>query len=233
MSYFNKRRTNVRRRLRQLNLLPPYGEPLNDEQLKIENQIMNNDFSIIDKINKENKKTPKTIRVHKPEAQNGLRIQRRLFELRNVGILPKLGDEKNQIQTEIEELVLNNPTIPIKSLISKYSYLTTPEYHLLYRVRINSYKKKINETNNFDLTIEDINIPKYCPYLNVELLTDIKDSGHPNYYTLDRIDSSKGYIKGNVQVISKFANTMKNNATIEQLIIFAKNILSYHTDFTE
>ena len=35
--------------------------------------------------------------------------------------------------------------------------------------------------------------------------------------TLDRIDSNKGYIKENIQVISFKANRLKNNATIDEL----------------
>lgn len=44
-----------------------------------------------------------------------------------------------------------------------------------------------------------------------------------NVPTLDRIDSSKGYIKGNIQVICFKANRLKNNSTIEEL----KKIISY------
>ena len=45
--------------------------------------------------------------------------------------------------------------------------------------------------------------------------------------SLDRIDSTKGYVPGNVWVISNKANRMKSNAAAEELIIFAKSVLDY------
>ena len=82
--------------------------------------------------------------------------------------------------------------------------------------------------HEFNLKYNDIIVPKFCPYLNVELSFNKKDCKKPYYYSIDRINSKLGYIKGNVQIISILANTMKNNSTKEELIIFAKNILKVH-----
>ncbi len=76
----------------------------------------------------------------------------------------------------------------------------------------------------FTITVDDIRIPKVCPYLGVEFIALDKDYG----YSLDRIDSTKGYVPGNIQVISRLANTMKNNASEAQLIAFAKGVLAVH-----
>jgi hypothetical protein len=92
-----------------------------------------------------------------------------------------------------------------------------PEKHLVKAAK----QRAKNKGWEFNLTHEDINIPKYCPYLGIEL----KYLGGDSSPSLDRIDSSKGYIKGNVQVISTKANTMKSNASKDELITFSKAIL--------
>jgi hypothetical protein len=68
------------------------------------------------------------------------------------------------------------------------------------------------------LTIDDIIIPDYCPVLGIKLDTgDRKRKG--NAPSIDRIDNSKGYTKENIMVISNKANMIKNDATIDELIM--------------
>lgn len=73
----------------------------------------------------------------------------------------------------------------------------------------------------FNLTVEDIVVPEYCPILGLKL-EKAANKAKPNSPSLDRILPELGYTKDNVQVISYKANAMKNNATTEELISFAK-----------
>lgn len=91
-------------------------------------------------------------------------------------------------------------------------------------------KKRANDKNiPFNITVEDIIIPEICPLLNTPLIKGEHTRWkHPeNTISLDRIIPEKGYVKGNVRVISALANTMKNNATLEMLLNFSKNISTY------
>ena len=76
---------------------------------------------------------------------------------------------------------------------------------------------------DFNIDITDINLPDKCPLLGIPLDSFYREATD-NSYSIDRIDSSKGYIKGNVWVISKRANTLKGNATLEELELLVKNL---------
>lgn len=82
------------------------------------------------------------------------------------------------------------------------------------------YRAKANGLE-FSITEEDIIIPDVCPVLGMPLSYNAGKGKTDSSYSLDRIDPTKGYIKGNVQVMSSLANVMKNKATEEQLILFA------------
>jgi hypothetical protein len=80
------------------------------------------------------------------------------------------------------------------------------------------------------LTVKDYEALKvtYCPLLGIELSYKKFTGNTPdNYATLDRIDSSKGYEPGNIQIISFRANTLKGDATIEELELLLKNWKNY------
>ena len=75
---------------------------------------------------------------------------------------------------------------------------------------------------DFNIDLSDIELPEVCPLLGIPL--SINASNKDFAYSLDRIDSSKGYIKGNVWVISDRANRLKNNATLKELEMLVSNL---------
>lgn len=69
----------------------------------------------------------------------------------------------------------------------------------------------------FSVTLDDIMpLPKVCPVLGIELRKGIH-SGDDHSYSLDRTDNSRGYVPGNVAVISRRANRIKNDATLAEV----------------
>jgi len=79
--------------------------------------------------------------------------------------------------------------------------------------RAKSRAKKYNL--EFDITLDDIVLPKICPILGIPLFVcQIMSDNSPS---LDRINPTGGYTKENIQVISSKANTIKSNATLEEI----------------
>lgn len=82
----------------------------------------------------------------------------------------------------------------------------------------------------FNITWEDIEYVDICPILEIPLnWGETSNKGGRNIDTpsLDRINPSLGYIKGNVKIISTLANMMKSSANREQINLFCKNINKY------
>lgn len=93
----------------------------------------------------------------------------------------------------------------------------------------NKYLSSKLEGLDFNIKIEDIIIPDKCPLLDKEFIKGVKGD-YQFTHSIDRIDSNKGYIKGNIQVLSMKANNMKSDSSQEELITFAINILKQHPD---
>lgn len=73
----------------------------------------------------------------------------------------------------------------------------------------------------FSITVDDFDIPEYCPILKIKL--EVNDGiALNNSPSLDKIIPELGYVVGNIQVISKLANSMKTNASVEELMLFAE-----------
>lgn len=98
-----------------------------------------------------------------------------------------------------------------------------PSYKMYQRAK---GRAKVNSLE-FDIELKDIVIPKLCPILGFELECKSGGSGgQKSSPALDRIDPNKGYIKGNIRVISHLANMMKSHASEKEMKLFANWVLN-------
>lgn len=91
----------------------------------------------------------------------------------------------------------------------------------LYNRLKNSAKKRGIQ---FSLTLVDLNnltFPISCPILGIPLKHN-RGRAKDDSYSIDRIDSSKGYEIDNIIVVSWRANRLKNNATTEELELISR-----------
>lgn len=106
---------------------------------------------------------------------------------------------------EIRNLFELLPKMPENTYYSEYDRIRG------YIIRNSKYCAK-RRGIYFTLKYTDFELPEYCPILNIKLEYN-GNGNHPNHASLDRVNNSKGYIPGNVMVISRLANAMKNEAS--------------------
>ena len=72
------------------------------------------------------------------------------------------------------------------------------------------------------------NIPTHCPLLQTPLAWTQEARGGieycPHSPSVDRINNALGYVKGNVWIVSRRANTIKNDATLDELDMIVRNL---------
>lgn len=77
----------------------------------------------------------------------------------------------------------------------------------------------------FNLTLDDFEIPDVCPVFGKPLRKGTRGACD-DAPSLDRVDSRKGYVPGNVKVVSFRANVLKNDATLEELEALVRYVRS-------
>lgn len=160
-------------------------------------------------------KVPKTLdnTNRKSSSLNGLdthckSCKKNLFILRRNARNKEEIDRVLQHQREYnKKYEINNPSTIRKNKRSR-------ERRMFDRTKS---RAKMNNIP-FNIDLEDIIIPKYCPILEIEMKYNTKTAP-----SIDRIIPELGYIKGNILIISRKANTMKNDASLNELKTFCKN----------
>lgn len=87
-----------------------------------------------------------------------------------------------------------------------------PEKFLWQEAKNRAKQKQLS----FNITIEDVVIPPKCPYLGIPLWVG-NDTPSDNSPSIDRIDPTKGYTKDNICVCSFRANTLKRDASFQEI----------------
>jgi len=84
--------------------------------------------------------------------------------------------------------------------------------------------RAIEKNLPFDIELSDIVIPDFCPVLGISFEVGKKGRGPSDTSpSLDRIVPEKGYVKGNIEIISFKANRIKSDANVEDL----EKVLNY------
>ena len=104
--------------------------------------------------------------------------------------------------------------------------ITVQTAQMLCSARKRAKDKKI--PFNLDSNYIRSRVLSHCPILGIPLeWSALRNNGTtalPNSPSLDRIDPERGYVKGNVWIISYRANMIKSNATHEELKLVTKAV---------
>ena len=103
---------------------------------------------------------------------------------------------------------------------SKRRRQENPEYYLWKAAK----KRAKDKGLDFDIEVSDIIIPQFCPLLNIPIeVTTGKGRRLDSSPSLDRLDNSLGYVKGNILVISWRANFLKSDSGFQELQLLVNN----------
>lgn len=96
------------------------------------------------------------------------------------------------------------------------THLTTKDFKLLWRQLKASAESRGIEFDLVPTDIDEIGIPITCPVLGIPLAFN-RNSVKDNSISFDRIDSTKGYTKENLIVVSYRVNKLKSDASLKEM----------------
>lgn len=136
----------------------------------------------------------------------------------------EIGCSRIQVHLAIHRhgISLDKPISALRSRSKNWKGCGDMPASIFSNIKRNSVKRKID----FDLNIEFlwnlyVSQDKKCALSNVSI--DFYDN--ENKASLDRIDSSLGYVEGNVQWVHKIVNFMKQSLSCEELLRWCKLII--------
>lgn len=192
-----------------------YGYPLPDERRQERMDLLFDLMYPERKVPKQRKKPKPTLeKYHGPikTAERHAERERKIKELggKPIEIFPGRPLDR---QTSIKRSqYLNALKYPGKNYVLGVE--RTKEQFISYNLR--KIKERANKKGiPFNLEAEDIVIPEFCPVLGIQLTW--KDDNMASTPSVDRLIPAKGYVKGNIEIISMRANALKNDATFEEI----------------
>ena len=107
---------------------------------------------------------------------------------------------------------------PTQYAAKKHAFMLGPELYQECKMKFRRKQQNCKHSKHeFTVEFEDINWVTHCPILGIELdYFGISGKKEENSVSFDRIDSNKGYVPGNVQIVSWRANRIKNDGTAEE-----------------
>lgn len=114
-----------------------------------------------------------------------------------------------------------------EELLRKFNRPTFQTSNALEAAQAASFARKKGNVNHgrgdweFTITMSDLDWPTHCPILGLELdwFAETRQENSPSY---DRVDSTKGYVPGNVVIVSWRANRIKNDGTAQEHFAIAE-----------
>lgn len=151
------------------------------------------------------------------------KIKDQIKDLTNLGYTDKkIG---NIMGLNHRTVMFHRKSMDIAASMPELNYQNDYDRIRGYMIRNSKFMSK-RRNIEFNLHYTDFELPDCCPILGIKLKYRRESDGNSyDHATLDRINNNIGYTKGNVIVISRLANSMKNQANFDQIRLFSTNMI--------